>query len=77
MPSRRRARNLIRIGASMTEHEAERRLIEAIRQAEGSCRVLAHYRRDGRWIVVANLFLQILDKCTTMIAKGLLDADAR
>lgn len=54
------------MAAEITEREAIARMIEGLRQAEASSRIIAHYRRDERWILVASTLGQIIDKVSTM-----------
>jgi hypothetical protein len=48
------------------EREALMRMIEGLRQAEASARVIAMYRRDERWVFIATAIGQMIDKGSVM-----------
>lgn len=48
------------------EREALMRMIEGLRQAEASARVIAMYRRDERWVFIATAIGKMIDKGSVM-----------
>lgn len=56
--------------SDMSEREALERVIEGLRQAEGGVRVVAHYRRDERWLKVASNLRMMLDKVSALAEAG-------
>jgi hypothetical protein len=53
--------------SEMSEREALERMIEGLRQAEGGARIVAHYRRDERWLAIAQNLGMILEKSKAMM----------
>ena len=52
--------------SDMTEREAFEHFIEGIRRAEEAARVIAHSRKDERWLWVSNLINEIRIKATSL-----------
>lgn len=53
----------------LTEREALSRFIEGLRQSEGAARVIAQYRRDERWVHVAGMIGEMLEKSTQLAVR--------